>query len=246
MTEAEARELLDTWSAPDANALWEAAWGVQQEARTRRGDALEPVDLGDAAARGRVPRSELHAMRVAGRNCWVGAQVPGLPPQVALPGGLAASADDLGMALRTGQGGGYGAVRQPPPYCRPLDGLGRAQGVDTMITKSMLNTGSKASRRVKPPGWLGDAADHTRGHLLARSLGGDGSAPENIVIMYKTANNEVMEKLEEQIYKVVDAGHDVKYSATPLYKNPTDLIPAGVRIVAKGGGLDIDQTIINK
>ncbi|MFD6025408.1 DNA/RNA non-specific endonuclease [Streptomyces griseoluteus] len=175
-----------------------------------------------------------------------GVRLPGLSPEFALPGGVTVPADDLGMTLRTGQGGGYGAMRQPPTYCKPLDGLGRAQGVDTTITKSMLNTGSKASRRVKPPGWLGDTADHTRGHLLARSLGGDGSAPENIVIMYSTANNEVMEKLEEQIYKVVDAGHDVAYSATPIYRNPTDLIPAGVRVVAKGGGLDIDQTIINK
>ncbi|WP_432033692.1 hypothetical protein [Streptomyces antibioticus] len=38
MTEVEARELLDAWSAPDANALWEAAWEVQQEARTDRAD----------------------------------------------------------------------------------------------------------------------------------------------------------------------------------------------------------------
>ncbi|MEV5874005.1 DNA/RNA non-specific endonuclease [Streptomyces sp. NPDC052101] len=149
------------------------------------------------------------------------------------------------MALRTGQGG-YGAVRQPPPYCKPLDSLGRAQGVETTITKTMLNTGSKASRRVKPPGWLGDGADHTRGHLLARSLGGDGAAPENIVIMYDKANNEVMKDLEQEIYRVVDAGHDVQYSATPVYRNPTDLIPSGVHVTAKGGGLDIDQTIINK
>lgn len=38
MSEAEARELLDTWSAPDANALWEAAWEVQQEGRADRAD----------------------------------------------------------------------------------------------------------------------------------------------------------------------------------------------------------------
>lgn len=38
MSEAEARELLDTWSAPDANALWETAWEVQQEARSDRAD----------------------------------------------------------------------------------------------------------------------------------------------------------------------------------------------------------------
>lgn len=38
MSEAEARELLDAWSAPDANALWEAAWEVQQESRADRAD----------------------------------------------------------------------------------------------------------------------------------------------------------------------------------------------------------------
>ncbi|SOD85500.1 DNA/RNA non-specific endonuclease [Streptomyces sp. Ag109_G2-15] len=191
------------------------------------------------------------AVRAAGNaGGWTellgGVRIPGMAPQVALPGGLAASTDDLGVALRTGRGGGYGAVRQPPPYCKPLDALDRAQGVETTITKSMLNTGTKASRRVKPPDWAGETANHTRGHLLAKSLGGDGAAPENIVIMYDKANNEVMKDLEQEIYKVVDAGHDVQYSATPVYRNPTDLIPSGVHVTAKGGGLDIDQTIINK
>ncbi|MGW7572380.1 hypothetical protein [Streptomyces sp. NPDC054765] len=37
MSREEAAELLTTWSAPDANFLWEAAWQVQQESR---------VDLG--------------------------------------------------------------------------------------------------------------------------------------------------------------------------------------------------------
>ncbi|MFI7339376.1 DNA/RNA non-specific endonuclease [Streptomyces sp. NPDC050085] len=174
-----------------------------------------------------------------------GVRIPGFEPNFALPGGGSTSLDDLGALMRTGQGGG-GAMRPPPPYAEPLDALGRAQGVDTTITPSMLNTGQKASRRIKPPGWLGDTAEHTRGHLLARSLGGDGRAPENIVIMYAKANNEVMEKLEERIYNVVDAGHPVKYTARPVYANANDLIPSGVRVTAKGGGLDIDQTIINK
>ncbi|MDQ8707867.1 hypothetical protein RCO28_36175 [Streptomyces sp. LHD-70] len=34
MSEAEAQELLGSWSAPDANSLWEAAWQVQQVSRT--------------------------------------------------------------------------------------------------------------------------------------------------------------------------------------------------------------------
>ncbi|GGV02468.1 hypothetical protein GCM10010211_82260 [Streptomyces albospinus] len=37
MSQKEAAELPSTWSAPDANMLWEAAWSVQQERR---------VDLG--------------------------------------------------------------------------------------------------------------------------------------------------------------------------------------------------------
>ncbi|WP_175258412.1 hypothetical protein [Streptomyces lunaelactis] len=37
MSRDEAAELLATWSAPDANSLWEASWQVQQESR---------VDLG--------------------------------------------------------------------------------------------------------------------------------------------------------------------------------------------------------
>ncbi|MBC9717807.1 hypothetical protein H9Y04_35280 [Streptomyces sp. TRM66268-LWL] len=34
MTESEAAELLGSWSAADANSLWEAAWQVQQVSRT--------------------------------------------------------------------------------------------------------------------------------------------------------------------------------------------------------------------
>ncbi|MET8679957.1 hypothetical protein ABZW18_20835 [Streptomyces sp. NPDC004647] len=37
MSREEAEELLNTWSSPDANALWEAAWQVQQESRVELG-----------------------------------------------------------------------------------------------------------------------------------------------------------------------------------------------------------------
>ncbi|MET8954375.1 DNA/RNA non-specific endonuclease [Streptomyces sp. NPDC004393] len=230
---------------PTAIALGEQKTGINLDEARHAG--VDGALLGGALGGG---GSAVRAARNAGG--WTellgGVRMPSIGPELAMPGGLTAGADDLDgldAAYRTGQGGGYGAAHQPPPYCKPLDSLGRAQGVDTTITKSMLNSGTKASRRVKPPGWLGETAGHTRGHLLARSLGGDGRAPENIVIMYDRANNEVMEKIEEKIYKTVDAGHDVRYSATPQYSHPSDLIPAGVRIVAKGGGLDIDQTIVN-
>ncbi|MGW5256445.1 DNA/RNA non-specific endonuclease [Streptomyces sp. NPDC004012] len=230
---------------PTAIALGEQKTGINLDEARQAG--VDGAFLGGALGGG---GSAVRAARDAGG--WTellgGVRMPSIGPEQAVPGSLTAAAHDLDgldTAYRTGQGGGYGAAHQPPPYCKPLDSLGRAQGVDTTITKSMLNSGTKASRRVKPPGWLGETAGHTRGHLLARSLGGDGRAPENIVIMYDRANNEVMEKIEEKIYKTVDAGHDVRYSATPQYRDPSDLIPAGVRIVAKGGGLDIDQTIVN-
>jgi hypothetical protein len=37
MSEADAGELLATWSTPEANQLWEAAWRVQQESRVELG-----------------------------------------------------------------------------------------------------------------------------------------------------------------------------------------------------------------
>lgn len=64
--------------------------------------------------------------------------------------------------------------------------------------------------------------------------------------MYKTANNDVMEKLEEQIFETVKERGSVEYSAAPVYAPPGDVIPTGVHIRAVGPGLHIDQTIINK
>lgn len=168
-------------------------------------------------------------------------------PAPAVPSGQIPPGTGPQLLMRNAQGGGArGPARTPPPYTKPLDATGRATGVDTTITKSMIDTGEGAPRRVKPPGWIGEAAGHTRGHLLARSLGGDGRAPENIAIMYQRANNEVMEKIESRIYDTVDSGHDVKYTATPVYANSSDIIPSGIHVTAKGGGLDINETIINK
>lgn len=53
--------------------------------------------------------------------------------------------------LRSAEGsGGRGRVPQKPipPYAKPLDRMGRATGVETTITKAMLDTGTKASRRA--------------------------------------------------------------------------------------------------
>ncbi|MFJ9131295.1 DNA/RNA non-specific endonuclease [Streptomyces sp. NPDC102340] len=182
----------------------------------------------------------------------------GILDDLSMPGmRLAAVGDGEGVlpgnVLRNDSGSrsGGGPGRQTrggpiPSYCKPLDSLGRATGVETRITREMLDTGTKASRRVQPPGWEGAAAGHTRGHLLARALGGDGRAEANIVIIYDRANNEVMEHLESRIYDTVKTHGPVDYAATPVYAHPDDLIPTGVHIRASGHGLDINQTIINQ
>ncbi|MEU7182480.1 MULTISPECIES: DNA/RNA non-specific endonuclease [Streptomyces] len=182
--------------------------------------------------------------------------LPDLRMRLPNPGGPRLATADEGPVGPTGRplmrsaehgGGGGRAPQKPiPPYCKPLDSIGRATGVETTITHDMLDAGTKASRRVKPPGWEGEAADHTRGHLLARSLGGDGRSEANIAIIYDKANNEAMKDIELQIYDTVKNKGPVDYSATPVYAHPGDLIPAGIHIEATGSGLHINQTIINK
>ncbi|MFE7315675.1 DNA/RNA non-specific endonuclease [Streptomyces sp. NPDC057555] len=169
-------------------------------------------------------------------------------PRLAMAGEgpIGPTGQPLMRSAESGGGGGRAPQKPIPPYCKPLDSMGRATGVETRVTQDMLDTGTKASRRMQPPGWGGEAAGHTRGHLLARSLGGDGRSEANIVIMHKTANNEVMEQLEEQIYETVKQRGSVEYSAAPVYANPGDVIPTGVHVKATGPGLHIDQTIINK
>ncbi|ANZ17443.1 DNA/RNA non-specific endonuclease [Streptomyces noursei] len=177
-------------------------------------------------------------------------QLPNLGgPRLAMAGEgpVGPTGQPLMRSVERGGGGGGRAPQKPiPPYCKPLDSMGRATGVETKITQDMLDTGTKASRRVKPPGWEGEAADHTRGHLLARSLGGDGRSEANIAIMYDKANNEAMKDIELQIYDTVKNKGPVDYFATPVYAHPGDLIPAGIHIEATGSGLNINQTIINK
>ncbi|MFB7630477.1 DNA/RNA non-specific endonuclease [Streptomyces sp. NPDC056149] len=174
--------------------------------------------------------------------------IPVVGPRMAMAaeGPVGPTGQPLMRNVDGGVAGGRAPQRPIPSYCKPLDHLGRATGVETRITQDMLDTGTKASRRVRPPGWEGEAADHTRGHLLARSLGGDGRSDANIAIMYDRANNEAMKDVELQIYDTVKNKGPVDYAATPVYAHPDDLIPAGIHIKATGSGMHINQTIINK
>ncbi len=122
----------------------------------------------------------------------------------------------------------------------------QATGIEATITADMLNTGSSAKASIEPPGWGGGAANHSRGHLLARMLGGSGTDETNLVTLFqRNANSPVMRDFEEAVYRAVQAGETVNYRATPIYAD--DGMPTHVVLTARGSdGFDMQVTIVNR
>jgi hypothetical protein len=109
---------------------------------------------------------------------------------------------------------------RPDIWYRELNAQGQPMGTNSMITKSMLGTGTKANRRIRPPGWQGDGTEYNeaRGHLHANHLGGSGDDPRNIVTLtHNRANTPQMRDFEQQVARNVRDGDVVDYSVTPLY-----------------------------
>lgn len=123
----------------------------------------------------------------------------------------------------------------------------QAQGIEATLTKDMLDTGSKAKSSIRPPGFEGGANNHSRGHLLARMLGGSGTDEANLVTLFQqNANSPVMSDFEMAVYNAVDAGETINYKVTPIYEEG-HLMPSSVAIQAKGDqGFDLSVTIINE
>ena len=108
---------------------------------------------------------------------------------------------------------GVARVRPPVPPSTPgtalgeLDALGRTTGASATITRNMLNTGTGASRSITPAGLLGGGADHARGHLIARLLGGSGRDARNLATIYQNpVNTPIMRGFEQQVANAVRAG----------------------------------------
>jgi hypothetical protein len=148
---------------------------------------------------------------------------------------------------------GVARVRPPIPPRTPgivlnsLDDLGRPTGAAATITREMLGTGSAASRSILPPGFAGGAANHARGHLIARALGGSGRDPRNLVTLFnRGANSPVMRDFEAQVANAVRAGQTVRYEVVPIYRG-SELVPRAVTLRAAGsGGFRLDVTVLNK
>ncbi len=127
-----------------------------------------------------------------------------------------------------------------------LDSLGRATGVEAVITQDMIGTGSPAKSSIKPAGFGGQAQGYARGHLLGNQLGGSGSDPRNLTTIYQNpVNHPVMSSVEASVRKAVEGGQVVNYNVTPIYKG-NNLISRGITIRATGdNGFSIYQTILN-
>jgi hypothetical protein len=122
-----------------------------------------------------------------------------------------------------------------------------ARGVEATLTAEMIGTGTRAASRIRPPGFLGEAAGHARGHLLGRNLGGSGTEARNLVTLFQNpTNTPVMSGIERQIANAVKGGETVNFGAMPIYAAGRD-IPLGVTIVAEGSnGFSLALAVLNR
>ena len=115
----------------------------------------------------------------------------------------------------------------------PVDQLGRPGPMTAEIHQHMLGqkTGPKIDENSLP-GWDSNYVMN-RGHLLAASLGGSNTIPENFVAMHRVTNSPIMSYYEDQIAKAVGKnGHVVTYTVTPICRDAHDLRPVGLTLHA--------------
>lgn len=122
------------------------------------------------------------------------------------------------------------APRTPAIRFGELNAKGQATGVTASVTPDMLGTGTKARRRIKPPGLDGDS----RGHLFGNQLGGSGHDPRNLVALTQYPyNSPQMSNFEGAVARRVRAGEAIEYTAKPLYREGP-LPPSAVLLTATG------------
>jgi hypothetical protein len=212
-------------------------WGITLDAKGQ----LKLLELQESGM-SPVPLLKLlgaggRALSVGGAALKVAAKLP-VATRAALiaRGVLPAVARIKPPAIPMGPGAIYG----------PLDSLGRTTGAAATITKSMLNTGTRAASRIKPAGFV-DGETHARGHLIAKLLGGSGSNEGNLATMFTRANSPTMRGLEKKVADAVRSGQTVRYQVTPIYRG-TELIPRGITLRATGSGaqpLNLRATVLN-
>lgn len=100
--------------------------------------------------------------------------------------------------------------------------IGQAQGKDMTVTKSMLGTGTRANKRVNPPGWQGHGTKFNEGrsHLHAKQLGGSGRTTSDLVTLTQNpTNSSHMATFENEVMRRVRDGEVMEYFVKPLYRD---------------------------
>ncbi|MHC5227431.1 DNA/RNA non-specific endonuclease [Enterococcus sp. LJL99] len=131
-----------------------------------------------------------------------------------------------------------------------LDNLDRATGADALLKPEMVGTGTAANRDIRPAGFISGDANHARGHLIGRQMGGSGDDPRNLTTLYQNpVNTPFMTKYENQIRKALDQGETIRYRVTPIYEG-NELLCKEIKLEAKGLNadttVDFDVNILNE
>lgn len=115
------------------------------------------------------------------------------------------------------------------------DELGRPTGAYGLFKKDMINTGTPANQKIKPPGFKSGNPpyEHSRGHLIGRQLGGSGDDERNLITLYqRPANTPYMTTYENQIRRVLEKGQTVFYRVKVDYEE-NRVFPVAVTMEAK-------------
>jgi len=220
---------------------------AHREVDNGRANVLVPIEdplftpAERAAQRDGIVRALFMAEHPLGTLAYGAATMAGAPPRtrdsVLLAGGLAEEA-----AL-----GGARTVRLRPPSPRikvprtPVIRLGalpannQATRATASFTPGMLGTGTGASQRLRPPGFISGKAPyyHERSHLIPNQLGGRGDKMANLVTLSRPANSPQMRDFENSVAQRVREGEAIEYSTMPLYREGV-LPPSAVLMTATG------------
>lgn len=119
--------------------------------------------------------------------------------------------------------------------------------VSGTATAALLGTGSKADRRIKPPGWSGNGRVHNeaRGHLAAAQNGGPGKDPRNLVTLTQNpTNSSHMKRFENSIARMARGGEVVEYLTMPLY-TAGNAPPSSILMTAYGSRSGASSKLIH-
>lgn len=127
-----------------------------------------------------------------------------------------------------------------------LTPTGQATYMSMTASKPMLEGGTRADRKLHPPGWLGHGRkfNQGRGHLRAKQLGGTGEDMRNIVTLTQNpTNSSTMKRFENQVARKVRSGEIVEYFVRPLYNSPHSA-PSAILMMEQGSRGTGSATII--